>query len=76
VLINIACNAIASFKSQHDLYNKGVHPPLPSILTPPYKGSQAMLPINNKWIMSHYKEELYTARRTKPMEEYLKVKYN
>jgi hypothetical protein len=35
-----------------------------------------MLRINNKWITSHYKEELYTARRTKPMEEYLKVKYD
>jgi hypothetical protein len=69
VLINIACNAIASTTSQHGLYNKGVHPPLPPILTPPYKGSQVMLCIDNKWIMSHYKEELYTARRTKPMEE-------
>ncbi len=35
-----------------------------------------MLRIDNKWITSHYKKELYTARRTKPMEEYLKVKYN
>ncbi len=76
MLINIACNAITSTTSQHGLYNKGVHPPLPPILTPPYKGSPAMLRINNKWITSHYKEELYTARRTKPMEEYLKVKYN
>jgi hypothetical protein len=76
VLINIAGNAIALTTSQYGLYNKGVHPPLPPILTPPYKGSQAMLHINNKWITSHYKEELYTARRTKPMEEYLKVKYN
>jgi hypothetical protein len=76
VLRNIACDAIASTTSQHGLYNKGVHPPLPPILTPPYKGSQVMLHIDNKWITSHYKEELYTARRTKPMEEYLKVKYN
>jgi hypothetical protein len=76
VLINIACNSIASTTSQHGLYNKGVHPTLPPILTPPYKGSRAMLRVNNKWITSHYKEELYTARRTKPMEEYLKVKYS
>ncbi len=38
VLINIACNAIASTTSQHGLHNKGVHPLLPPILSPPYKG--------------------------------------
>jgi hypothetical protein len=35
-----------------------------------------MLQINNIWITSHFKRELYKARRTTPMEEYLKTKYN
>jgi hypothetical protein len=76
VLINIACDAIATITSKHRLTNKGVHPPLPPILSPPYEGSKAMLQIDNTWFTSNYKGELYKARRTKPMEEYLKSKYN
>jgi hypothetical protein len=76
VLINIACDTIATATSKHGLTNKGHHPPLPPILTPPYEGSRAMLQINNIWITSHFKRELYKARRTTPMEEYLKTKYN
>ena len=35
-----------------------------------------MLQINGMWITAHLKGKLYKARRTKPMEEYLKRKYN
>jgi hypothetical protein len=61
---------------QHVLKNEGIPPPLPPILIPPYEGSKAMLKIDNTWITAHYKGELYKARRTKPMEEYLKTKHN
>ena len=76
VLINIACDKIATDTSKNGIINKGNHPPLPPILQPPYEGSRAMLRINDTWITSHYKVELYRSRRTKPMEDYLKVKYN
>jgi hypothetical protein len=35
VLINIACDKIATTTSKHGLSNNGHHPPLPPILTPP-----------------------------------------
>ena len=35
-----------------------------------------MLQINGTWITAHHKGKLYKARQTKPMEEYLKRKYN
>ncbi len=76
VLINIACDKIATNTSKNGIINKGNHPPLPPILTPPYERSRAMLRINDTWITSHYKGELYRARRTKLMENYLKAKYN
>ena len=75
-LTNIACDKIATTTLQHILKNKGAFPPLPPILTPPYEGSRAMLKIDKAWITAHCKGELYKARRTKPMEEYLKTKYN
>ncbi len=49
---------------------------LPPILSSPYEGSRAILQINNMWITSHFKGELYKARRTLLLEEYLKTKYN
>jgi len=62
--------------TQQGLINQGAHPPLPLLLLPPYKGSRAMLQINGTWITAHHKGKLYKARQTKPVEEYLKRKYN
>ena len=74
--INIACDEIATATACQGLINQGAHPPLPPLLLPPYKGSRAMLQINGTWITAHHKGNLYKARQTKPMEEYLKKKYN
>ena len=35
-----------------------------------------MLLINDTWITAHHAGKLYKARQTKPMDEYLKRKYN
>ncbi len=64
VLINKACDTIATTTSRHGLTDNGHHPPLPPILSPPYEGSRAMLQINNTWKTSHFKGEIYKARRT------------
>jgi hypothetical protein len=69
VRINIACNEIATATSRQELIHHGAHPPLPPLLSPPYKGSST-------WITAHHKGRLYKARQSKPMEKYLKRKYN
>jgi hypothetical protein len=78
-LINIACNKIATETSSHAITNmkhQAQSPILPPLLSLPYEGSRAMLRINDTWITSHHKDALYSTRRTKPMEEYLKAKYS
>ena len=74
--MNIACDEIATATSRQGLINQGAHPPLLLLLLPPYKGSRTILQINGTWMTAHHKGELYKARQTKPMGEYLKRKYN
>ena len=42
----------------------------------PYVGSRAMLKIRSRWVTSHYSGEQYKSRRSGPMQEYCKQRYN
>ena len=73
-MMNIICDKLACATNRAALEGGDVQGRV--ILDPPYEGSQAMLKIRNRWVMSCYADELYKVRRSGPMREYCKQKYN
>ncbi|KAL7551610.1 hypothetical protein ACHAWF_018082 [Thalassiosira exigua] len=50
-------------------------PTMPPTLSPPYRGSRAMLKIAGRWVTSKYKKHIYNAHRRGPMVAYMKGQY-
>ncbi|KAL7552549.1 hypothetical protein ACHAWF_016169 [Thalassiosira exigua] len=73
---NIRCDEMAS-ETTAIAVEGGIDsiPTMPPTLSPPYRGSRAMLKIAGRWVTSRYRKHIYNAHRRGPMVAYMKGQY-
>ena len=71
-MIKTICSDIDKY---HRIGTEGEEPPFGSITELLYRDLHAMLQIEQTWVTSKHKEEIYRARRPGPMRTYCKERY-